>query len=420
MAKVSDDEPCGEDLSDLTEYYVLEEQAKGKEETQFSKAEPPDWQQVETLSRDLLLKGKEMWVIYHLICAMTANHGIAGLREGIEFLSRMLSTFWEHIFPEPDFDDPNPYEQRMGILSSFSDFSSPLMENIRNMPICKSRQIGEFSYRDILVARGDIKPPKGEAPPDITLIEAAVRDTDPEFTQNLVSELQETREQVKAIDAFLDETGGSQNNISGLHKFADAITAVLSCVEPFALPSAAEPEAASEGEGTEPDALADAAGQDTGTAAAPAPQGELRSRDDVYALLSEMIQWYEQNEPASPVAMLLDRAKSLVGKNFIQILTSVLGPELPQIQALFGPLDGYPVLESTPAIRQSGFNIRSRNDILTWLDKLTAWYGGSEPSSPVPYFIHRARQLVGKNFDQIISEIANQAQNQVADLLKNK
>jgi len=141
LAPVTEDDPCGEDLSDLTEYYILEELAKGKEETQFSDAEPPDWQQVEKLAQELLLQGKEMWMISHLINAMTANHGIRGLNEGIDFLSKTLPTFWEGIYPETDFDDANPYDQRMNVLSSMSGLTSPLIKiihiNFHEIPFCK-------------------------------------------------------------------------------------------------------------------------------------------------------------------------------------------------------------------------------------------------------------------------------------------
>ena len=158
-------------------------------------------------SQDLLLQGKELWVIFHLLCAMTANHGITGFSEGIQFLFEILSGFWENIFPENDFDDPNPYEQRMGILKSLSDTSSPLLLNIKNMPICKSRQLGEFSFRDILIARGEIKATNEEAAPDLNIIEAAIRDTDPKFIADQMLLMKTAVEYINKIESFLNEIG---------------------------------------------------------------------------------------------------------------------------------------------------------------------------------------------------------------------
>lgn len=413
LAPVSEENPCGEDLSDLTEYYVLEECAKGKEESQFANAEPPDWRQVETLSQDLLLQGKEMWVIFHLLCAMTANHGITGFSQGIRFLFEILSAFWENIFPENDFDDPNPYEQRMGVLKSLSDPSSPLLLNIRNMPICKSRQLGQFSFRDILMARGEIQADHDDAVPDQNIIDAAIRDTDPEFMADQLSLMKTAVEYVNKIEEFLNATAGQQNNTANILKISEAIGLIVAYIEPYCV-SEQEPE--------EQDNIdADEAPQnDIKGQTATTVSGGINNRDDIHALLGEIVQWYGQNEPASPVAMLLERAKSMVGKDFFHIISNVMGPDIPQIQLLFGPPGEYPALGVTPASKKSPFPIQSRNDVVKYLDITATWYSKFEPSSPVPLFIHRAKQLVGKSFQEIINEIANQAQGQVAELLNNK
>lgn len=417
LAPVAEDNPCGEDLSDLTEYYVLEEAAKGKEESQFANAEPPDWRQVETLSQDLLRQGKEMWVVFHLVCAMTANHGITGFSEGIRFLFEVLSAFWENIFPENDFDDPNPYEQRMGVLKSLSDTSSPLLLNIRNMPICKSRQLGQFSFRDILIARGEIKADNDDAVPDQNIIDAAIRDTDPTFMADQMSLMKAAVEYVHKIENFLNETAGQQNNTANILKVAEAIELIIAYTAPYCTPEASDTPEPEEQDKVDVNVApqGDMAGQTTVTAS-----GGIKNRDDIHALLSEIVQWYGQNEPASPVGMLIERAKSMVGKDFFQIMSNVMGPELPQIQLLFGPPGDYPVLGTPPASGKSPFPIQSRNDVVKYLDLTATWYSKFEPSSPVPLFIHRAKQLVGKNFEEIINEIANQAQGQVAELLNNK
>ncbi|WP_020586531.1 type VI secretion system protein TssA [Desulfobacter curvatus] len=410
LAPVTEENPCGEDLSDLTEYYILEEHAKGKEETQFSEAEPPDWQQAEALAKKLLLQGKEMWVIFHLVCAMTANHGTSGLNEGFRFLLEVMTAFWDDIFPEPDLDDANPFEQRMEVLQSLSSMTSPLLNNIRSMPICKSRQIGAFSYRDVLISQGEIKAAKDETPAEKNLIEAAIRDTDPEFTAQMIFSLKETLQHIRDIETFLTETAGQKRNGSNIQHIENTIESILTFVEPYTGTRVEE----------ESDTDKETISGDTEDPADAGVQETLNSRDDVYALLGEMVQWYEQNEPASPVAMLLNRAKSLVGKNFFQIISHVLGP-VPQINALFGPPEEYPDIESLPAGRQSGFHIQSRKDILDWLDKTTKWYGNFEPSSPVPFFLHRARQLVGKNFQEILGKIADEALlKNVEELLNNK
>jgi type VI secretion system protein ImpA len=50
--------------------------------------------------------------------------------------------------------------------------------------------------------------------------------------------------------------------------------------------------------------------------------------------------------------------------------------------------------------------IASRADVLRMLDKICAYYQRSEPSSPVPLLLERAKRLVPKNFFEIMEDLA--------------
>lgn len=50
-------------------------------------------------------------------------------------------------------------------------------------------------------------------------------------------------------------------------------------------------------------------------------------RDQVRANIREAREWLEQNEPSSPVAILLKQAERLVGKRFAEV-AQVIPPEL--------------------------------------------------------------------------------------------
>jgi len=417
LLPISDDEPCGEDLSDLTEYYVLEEYSKGKEETQFSEAEPPEWNKVQKTALELLEKGKEMWVVVHLISSMTSLHGVQGLHEGIQLLSGMLESFWDDIYPERDDDDDNPFEQRMNILSSIATDQSAVMENIKNMALCKSRQLGSFSYKDLLMSRGEIKPKEGDEVPQAALIEGAIKETEPEFLSDIIDKLRETCEEISRIEDFLSEHAGQENNISNITKLNGTIEAILKFLEQ----TAGKPAVLQQDETGETEETSDGdqdGSSESSSVTAQSAEGSLNTRDDVYSVMSEMISWYEVNEPASPVSQILIRARALVGKSFMQIIASTAGPDIPQITELFGTEDPANGQTGAPVILNAKFGIEARNDIMIWLDKVSNWYYAFEPSSPVPLFIDKAKRLVGKNFQEIINEIANQAQQQVADLIK--
>jgi type VI secretion system protein ImpA len=50
-------------------------------------------------------------------------------------------------------------------------------------------------------------------------------------------------------------------------------------------------------------------------------------------------------------------------------------------------------------------DVASRADVLRMLDRICAYYARSEPSSPVPLLLERARRLVPKNFFEIMEDL---------------
>ncbi|MES9860390.1 MAG: hypothetical protein ABW138_06030, partial [Candidatus Thiodiazotropha sp. 4PDIVS1] len=68
---------------------------------------------------------------------------------------------------------------------------------------------------------------------------------------------------------------------------------------------------------------AENSGDSTATGAAQVQNtapGTISSRDDVIKTLERITQYYEKNEPSSPIPLLLDRAKRLVKMDFYEIV----------------------------------------------------------------------------------------------------
>ena len=66
-----------------------------------------------------------------------------------------------------------------------------------------------------------------------------------------------------------------------------------------------------------------------------------------------------------------------------------------------------------PQIERTSGAILARKDVLRSLDAICAYYENTEPSSPVLLLLRRAQQLVGKNFNEILQELAPDAVAQV-------
>jgi len=69
-----------------------------------------------------------------------------------------------------------------------------------------------------------------------------------------------------------------------------------------------------------------------------------------------------------------------------------------------------------PAAAALPGEIRSRDDVVRMLDRITEYYNRHEPSSPVPLLVQRAKRLVSADFMAIIKDVASDGYKQ-ADLL---
>ena len=58
-------------------------------------------------------------------------------------------------------------------------------------------------------------------------------------------------------------------------------------------------------------------------AAAGVAAGPIKTRQDALRSLEAVTLFFRQTEPSSPIPLLLDRAKNLIGKDFLEILASI-------------------------------------------------------------------------------------------------
>ena len=87
LKPLSEENPCGENLRWDRRYLEVERLAEGKEETQFSAAEEPDWREVRDGCAELFARGK------HLRVAVLMT--LAALRQALVY-----RTFLDHIEPD--------------------------------------------------------------------------------------------------------------------------------------------------------------------------------------------------------------------------------------------------------------------------------------------------------------------------------
>jgi len=87
------------------------------------------------------------------------------------------------------------------------------------------------------------------------------------------------------------------------------------------------------------DFVAGATDVTTPGAGAGRPIGAITSRQDAVRALDAIGNYFDQHEPSSPVSLLVQRARRLVSKSFIEIMRDVAPGGLPEAQKILGVKD---------------------------------------------------------------------------------
>ncbi len=317
-----DEAPSGENLEYDPAFISLELAAQPGEERQVGdsiiEAAEPDWQEVIAQSSDILSRSHDLRAAVFLTHAMLRTKGFVGFAEGTGFIRWMLEEHWDTCHPQLDPDDDFDPTMRVNAITGLSgtgESESAILRDVRRTPLTESRNFGRISMRDILMAEGEIPTPEGATVPDANSIQAAFADTDPERSATLRAAVTQSRENVRAIASIFDDrASGNTLDLKPLDKL------LYQAVNRFNDAGIGGDDAAdgADGDGGGEADAGDGGGRRGG--AGIAVPGQINSLKDVRDTLDRIMSFYAKVEPSSPVPLLLDRAKRLVGVDFLTII----------------------------------------------------------------------------------------------------
>ncbi len=363
LAPVTPELPCGDDLAYDPAYLELERKAKGTADTQFSEAQEPDWKSVMRESQELLGRTKDLRVSVYLALSALVIEGLPGFAAGLGVLRGILEEHWDDCHPLLDHEDDDDPLERMNILVSLAPpaggYEDPMRfrDRILNSPLCRSVQAGIFGLRHLLVRDGELSPSPTEAgadyssaQPDGALIDAAFMDTDVDILVENGEALTSAIEHVTAIDQLVTEKvgAGSAIDLDGIIKL---LKQASKYVQGYLLQRGVGVEETVEETSVEDDGWGSPA---TTTTSRPSLGGEVNSIEDVFHAMDAINSYYSKHEPSSPVPLLVARARRLVGKNFIELLTDLSPDAVAAVEALSGGADSSNAWSDAGAGNSSG------------------------------------------------------------------
>jgi type VI secretion system protein ImpA len=344
VAEITPEFPSGErDLEYDPAFIELEEKIKGLPEVEIGgkivqEAKPPNWADIGEAAVALLRRTHDLRVAICLTRALLHTEGFRGLKDGLTLLQCFIERFWDTLYPQLDPEDGYDPTRRINIMMGLCDYDT-VIAPLMGIPLCASPKMGAYSLRDIRIATGKlaVPHPKDKPAPEMTTIEAAFKDCDVTTLRVAGAAVRASLIGLNRLEELLQEKvgSGSAPDVRVMRQVIGEIEGVLSrqLAKRDDLVSRL-PKKAPRVE--KPAAAIDATPEERVSSQGVKPMNTINSRQDVVRMLDQICLFYDQNEPASPVPLLLRRAKQLVEKNFLEIIKDVAPESVAQIEKLIG------------------------------------------------------------------------------------
>ncbi len=327
LKPLSEENPCGENLRWDRRLLEVERLTEGKEADAFDtsrSAEEPDWREVRDGCVELFARGKHLRIASLLTLAAVRMEGYPGLRDGLKVLHGLLEQYWEQVFPQLDAEDNNDPTER---VNAFSMLSTPMatfgdkfkfLDRVYEAAICESRQLGQFSMRDVAIAAGTLEVPDAPDKPRPTLqvIDAAFAETDAARLEEIGTAIEEAGAAAEAIEAIFNERCGN-----GIGPNLEPLRIQLRDAGIYVRRHAGGGE---EGVGDGGEGAADSP---SGGGRVRSLEGDVNSPNDAQMALEKISRYYSTHEPSSPVGLIVSCAQMMIGKSFLDI-SKVLPPDV--------------------------------------------------------------------------------------------
>lgn len=321
----SDENVSGENLEYDPLFTDLELVAQPGEERQegdtILPAEDPEWPEVIRKASDVLAVSHDLRAAVYYAQAVLVTEGLGGFAKVVEYIQGCLDQHWDTCHPQLDEDDGDP-TMRINAVQGLAG-ADQVVRSLRRAGLTNSRMFGKMSLRDMEIAEGVIPVPEGmEEVPDTAAISAALQDSDQEELSQILAAAINARDGVKAIDdLFGEKTPGQGPTFDNLTQTLNGIIKRLS-------------EAVGGGEVVAEEGAEDGAAPQSGGSAP--ISGAVNTQADVLAAIDKIIGYYARTEPSSPVPILLERAKKLVGADFMAIMENMAPDGVANVKLIGG------------------------------------------------------------------------------------
>ncbi|UXH76159.1 ImpA family type VI secretion system protein [Roseateles amylovorans] len=323
------DAPGGPNLEYEPAFAALMDALRGRPETQFAPAQPPDWPLTRQLATDLLPRTRDLRIAVAWARASVACDGLSVLPAALALLAELLDQAWDGLHPLPDAEDEEAFA-RQGQLVDL-DTVRGLLGDLRHAPLHRDRRLPALRLRDVQVALDRLPLREGDERFDTEQLQRFFGDepalcvalrSQVEAASGALGQLRQAWTRRFGADAGvrLKEIGLAIGDLQGL--LPDVDRSVTD-----GAPSADDGQVVTSPDGSMEDSdLTGHAGSpgDLGAGASHhAGPRSIRTRSDALAGLRQIREFLERTEPTNPAQLMLRRAEQLIDKDFFALVREI-------------------------------------------------------------------------------------------------
>ena len=320
LQPVSDTMPSGKNLELDSDYLFIKQHSESKP-SGFAKNDPKptQWHEVYDRCQALLKQSKDLNILLWLCRASLNIEGLIGLAQSLLLCHHILDQYWDSLYPNLDSEDNNDPTERINCLLFFNE-PTGFLHDLQQTPLLQNKVAGSFVLGEYLNS------------------ENTLDDNQAIAKLNEIYQCQTLAESQKSIDAIqsilkiyhhirqlITDRVGNPCHCS-LEQFEYYIQKIHFLIQSTTIAREIAPTLAA---GNRHD-------QAPPTDKKNAAPLSIQNRTQVIQALDLITQYYERNEPSSPIPLLINRAKKMIDMNFIDIITELAPQGLNEARAISG------------------------------------------------------------------------------------
>lgn len=428
--------PCGPDL-DLAgdnEYYNYVIPAEGRLPDHFIEPETGrmfdrnsiDLERESSQIRSLLSRSRDarLIVLQAQFCAVAGD--LTGFGDCVAVLDGALRQYWNDLHPVPIDGDLTARKVAIEGLSDRAKVIAPLTY----MPIVKDRSLGGVSLRHWRVANRPELARSGETLLDPAVIRSAALagEANQLDLRSFHERVKVCHSHLRGICAQFDANDASEFvPVMGVLDLFAELAAFAEGLLPQPIVAAAKDARSAIDDGVGAGANVSAVAQhfpitSSSLATKAITVTPVENQREAKDALSAIESYFVQSEPSSPALLLVHQARLLIGMPIIEALAALAPGRVETARLVIDQASGFSLdMEKMRQLsvakgndekgglfgRSSGreYGITTREGALGLMLGVEQFLSRSEPSSPVPLLLSRAREFMEKNFSSIIMEM---------------